>query len=63
MHYVTFALLFVTWAGLAYLFFNYKKPQSYIFGNCKGPFTPNVKSIHVGTGEVSVIKWENKVFV
>ncbi len=30
-YYVTFALLFVTWAGLAYLFFNNKKPQNYIF--------------------------------
>ncbi len=38
MHYATFALLFVTRAGLAYLFFSNKKTQSYIFGNCKGSF-------------------------
>ncbi len=50
----------VTWARLAYLFCNYKKTQSYIFGNSKGPFTPKVKLLHV-TGEVSVIKWQNKV--
>ncbi len=27
MNYITFVLLFVTWAGLAYLFFNSKKTQ------------------------------------
>ncbi len=29
MHYITFALIFVTWAGLDYLFFNSKKLNSY----------------------------------
>ncbi len=38
MHNITFALFtmfFFTWAGLAYLFFNNKKPKSYIFGKVK----------------------------
>ncbi len=79
MHYVTFALLFVTWAGIAYLFLNNKKIKSYIFGNCKGPFTPKVKlinlrlkevhlplhllpiSLNMGTGQLAVNTWENKV--
>ncbi len=36
---VTFALLSVICAGLAYLLLNNKK---ICFGNCKGPFTPKV---------------------
>jgi len=31
-------LLFLSWARLAYLFFNNNK-KSYIFGKCKDPFT------------------------
>jgi len=37
MCYATFALGFLTWAGLACLFFIV---FCYIFVKCKGPFTP-----------------------
>ncbi len=70
MHYVTFALLFVSWAEHACFLFNNEKPTSYIFGNCKIAFTPKVKllslrlkkctcfslpiSLNMGTGEDQV---------
>ncbi len=70
MHYVILLLLFVTWTGLAYLFF-------YTFGKNKGSLIPKVKwiilklkedplhltsiSLNTGRGEVSVNKWANKV--
>ncbi len=43
MHYVTFALLFVSWAGLffEYIFFNNKRPKSFFrfyFGRLLMPF-------------------------
>ncbi len=47
MHYVTF---FVSWAGLAYLFFNNKK--SYIFGIYKST-----------QGQVSINKCVGGVFI
>ncbi len=66
MHYITFALLFVT---------PQQKNLSYIFGNCKRPF--HTKSeinkpqaevctqlpifLNIGTGETSVNKLENRV--
>ncbi len=50
MHYITFELLFFTWAGLANLI--YYLNQNYISGNCKGPFTPKVKSISFRPKEV-----------
>ncbi len=52
MHYVTCAFLFVTRAEIAYLFFNNKKPKSYIFGNCKVPLTPKVKWMSLSLKEV-----------
>ncbi len=55
MNYVTFVLLFVIWAGLAYLFFNNKNLKSYIFGNFKGPFMPKVKLISLRLKEVSML--------
>jgi len=50
MHYITFVLLFVTWAGFAYLFLIIKK--SYIFGNCKGIFIPKEKWLTLRLKEV-----------
>ncbi len=35
MHYVTFALPFVTWAGIAYLFINNKKKNSKVIVTVK----------------------------
>ncbi len=54
-YYALFLLhyFFVTWAELVYLFFLItKKPKSYIFGNCKGPFTLKVKLISLSLKEV-----------
>ncbi len=47
---VTFVLLFVTWAGPAYL--TTTKTKVHIFGNCKGPFVPKVKFTSLSLKEV-----------
>jgi len=48
--YVTFAFIFLTWAGLAC----FKKKKSSTFGKCKGPFTPKVKRINLRLKEMQI---------
>ncbi len=45
MHYVTFVLRFITWAGFI-CFFNKKKHKIYIFGNCKHTHTHTHRHTH-----------------
>ncbi len=54
MHCITFALHFVILAGLANLFFNKRKRKSYMFGNCKGYFPPEVNLISLRLKKASL---------
>ncbi len=59
MHYILFALLFVTWAGKLIYFYKspkQKAPKLYFFGKCKSPFTPKMKLISLRQESASAFK-------